>query len=63
MNNEQIYEKKNVVVEKYFYGEKFYCPSCGKHLGSDYDDLNDMNYCQKCGQALEWDNKKFNFKR
>lgn len=47
--------KKKVVVEKYFYGKVFYCPSCGKHLGYDCTNIRDMNYCQKCGQALEFE--------
>lgn len=50
--------KKNVVVEEYFYGKNLYCPSCGKHLGFDYSDINDINYCSKCGQPLNMDNIK-----
>ena len=52
MNNKQ--NKTEVVVEKYFYGEIFYCPSCGRRLGASHNDLSDVNYCQKCGQALDW---------
>ena len=54
--NEQIYKNNKVVVERYFYGKNFYCPSCGKRLGGDHNDFSDVNYCSKCGQALEWDN-------
>ena len=54
MNENQI--KKDVVVSPYFYGDNFYCPSCNKHLGADYNDLDDMNYCPKCGQPLNWEN-------
>jgi hypothetical protein len=26
------------------------CPRCGNHV----DDENDRNYCQECGQRLDW---------
>lgn len=56
MNEKQV--KKDVVAEQYFYGRIFYCPSCHKHLGANYDDLSDVNYCSKCGQLLSW-SKRF----
>ena len=56
MNDKQ--NKKKVVVEKYFCGEIYYCPSCQKHLGYDYNNFSDVNFCSKCGQQLEWHNLK-----
>lgn len=53
MNDKQ--DVKKVIVKPYFYGENYYCPSCRKHLGDDCDDFKEVNYCSKCGQALEWD--------
>ena len=47
-------KKAKVVVEKYFYGENFYCPSCGQYLGGDYNGFENVNFCSKCGQALEF---------
>ena len=46
-------EGSKVVVEKYFYGEIYSCPKCGKHLGYDYDKLDDINFCSKCGEKLK----------
>lgn len=51
-------EAKAVRVEPYFYGATFHCPSCGAQIGYDYDNLNDVNYCSKCGQLLSWDGIK-----
>ena len=34
----------------YQYGK---CPRCGNHI----DDENDRNYCQECGQRLDWSEK------
>lgn len=54
MNNEQRLEKEKVIVEKYFYGEIYRCPSCYKRLGADHEDMKDVNFCSKCGRALDW---------
>lgn len=57
MNNEQKIEKTKVIVEEYFYGEVYRCPSCREHLGYDYEHnfLEDVNFCWKCGQPLDWE--------
>lgn len=56
MNNKKELEKEKVIVEPYFYGETYYCPSCHKCLGGDHNNMEDVNFCSKCGQPLEWDN-------
>ena len=44
---------KNVVVEKYFYGENYRCPSCDKLVGSSWNkEIKDINFCSKCGQRI-----------
>ena len=57
MNNKPEIEKAKVIVKPYFYGLEFYCPSCNKHLGYDHDTHEDVNFCSKCGQPLEWEKK------
>ena len=46
---------KDIITEKYFYGENYYCPYCKKYLGADHNNLKDVKYCDKCGQKI---NKK-----
>lgn len=48
--NKQV--TKNVIVDKYFYGENYYCPCCRNYLGADHNDLKDVKYCDKCGQKI-----------
>lgn len=48
--NKQV--PQNVVVEPYFYGENYYCPSCRGYLGGDHNDLRDIKFCVKCGQRI-----------
>lgn len=55
MSNKPEIEKAKVIVKPYFYGLEFYCPSCNKHLGYDHDHMEDVNFCSKCGQPLEWE--------
>lgn len=43
---------EDIVVEKYFYGENYYCPCCRKYLGADHNDFKDINYCDRCGQKI-----------
>lgn len=40
-------------VIPYFYGETYYCPSCGKYIGSNHSDLQDVNFCSNCGQKIK----------
>ena len=40
-------------VLPYFYGETYYCPSCGKYIGSNHSDLQDVNFCSNCGQKIK----------
>ena len=39
-------------VLPYFYGETYHCPSCGKYIGSNHSDLQDVNFCSNCGQKI-----------
>ena len=39
-------------VVPYFYGETYYCPSCGRYIGSDSSNLKDVNFCSNCGQKI-----------
>ena len=55
MNNAYRLEEKKVIVEKYFYGKIYYCPSCRTWLGADHHNMANVNFCSKCGQALDWD--------
>ena len=41
------------IIEKYFYGEIYYCPSCRRYISSDSNDLKDMNFCSNCGQKIQ----------
>ena len=43
---------KDVIAEKYFYGENYYCPCCRNYLGADHNNLKDVKYCDKCGQKI-----------
>lgn len=43
---------KDIIAEKYFYGENYYCPYCKKYLGADHNNLKDVKYCDKCGQKI-----------
>ena len=43
---------KDVIAEKYFYGENYYCPCCKNYLGADHNNLKDVKYCDKCGQKI-----------
>ena len=36
--------------EKYFYGTVYSCPRCGVYT----DNATNLNYCSRCGQALDW---------
>lgn len=46
-------EPKPVKVTKNVYNRKFYhCPKCDREF---YDPFKTPNYCDKCGQALEWE--------
>lgn len=58
MNNKPEIKKARPIAESYFYGYEFYCPSCKNHLGSDYDELEEINFCSRCGQPLEWEGFK-----
>ena len=40
-------------VLPYFYGETYHCPSCGKYIGSNHSDLQDVNFCSNCGQKIK----------
>ena len=48
--NKQV--TKDIIAEKYFYGENYYCPYCKKYLGADHNNLKDVKYCDKCGQKI-----------
>ena len=37
---------QKVISEKYFYGYKYFCPSCKLCVNDDF--------CGNCGQALDW---------
>lgn len=39
-------------VEHYFYGEYYKCPSC-ELIIAKYD-REKMNFCCRCGQAIDW---------
>ena len=41
------------IIEKYFYGEIYYCPSCRRYISGDSNDLKDMNFCSNCGQKIQ----------
>ena len=42
-----------LIIEEYFYGKIYYCPSCRKYISSDSHDLKDMNFCSNCGQKIQ----------
>ncbi len=45
-------EPKEPIVTENHYGWKFYhCPRCGKEFFGN----NKAKYCDKCGQAVEWE--------
>lgn len=48
--NKQV--SMDVEVDPYFYGENYHCPHCRKHIGADYNNLKDLNYCNRCGQKI-----------
>ena len=48
--NKQV--TKDIIAEKYFYGDNYYCPYCKKYLGADHNNLKDVKYCDKCGQKI-----------
>lgn len=48
--NKQI--AQDTIIDPYFYGENYHCPYCGKHIGSDYNNLKEVNYCDRCGQRI-----------
>ena len=58
-----IERKENVFVEldngRHESGKKdvFCCPTCGESVGMRYGEhpiVNVQNYCQNCGQAIDW---------
>lgn len=59
MSNKEL-EKAKPIVKPYFYGLEYYCPSCNNYLGTygRYEDIEDLNFCSKCGQPLEWESFK-----
>lgn len=54
--NDQQKTAKKVIITPYFYGHYYNCPFCNKELGTNFDDLRDVNFCSKCGQLLDWTN-------
>ena len=52
-------EAEDVIVEKYFYGENYYCPCCRKYLGADHNDLKNVSYCDRCGQKITINSNEF----
>ena len=55
-------EKEKVVVVEYLRGATFYCPKCHKYLGSIHNELRDVEFCYKCGQALDFGEYKEQFR-
>lgn len=51
-------EPKSPIVKENAYGWKFfYCPSCGREFNANrkHGRMNEENFCDKCGQAVKWD--------
>ena len=51
-------EPKPPIVKENAYGWKFfYCPSCGREFNANrkHGRVNVENFCDKCGQAVKWD--------
>ena len=51
-------EPKPPIVKENAYGWKFfYCPSCGREFNANrkHGRVNEENFCDKCGQAVKWD--------
>lgn len=53
----KLREPKPPIIRENSYGWKFYyCPSCEKEFYQN----NKFSFCDKCGQAVRWDEKKSN---
>lgn len=37
--------------------DEFYCPNCGSEITHDYD-CELPNFCEDCGQALDWNEEE-----
>lgn len=53
----KLREPKPPIIKENSYGWKFYyCPSCEKEFYQN----NKVSFCDKCGQAVRWDEKRSN---
>lgn len=53
----KLWEPKPPIIKENSYGWKFYyCPSCEKEFYQN----NKFSFCDKCGQAVRWDEKRSN---
>lgn len=46
------------IVDKYFYGEIYLCPSCKKEFCRSHDNYSELNFCSRCGQKINWNKLK-----
>lgn len=56
----KVQEPKPPIVKENAYGWKFfYCPSCGREFNANrkHGCVNAENFCDKCGQAVKWDER------
>lgn len=62
-NLKEVYEVAVKALEKQlpkkpqFYATNFYCPCC-KNLVGNSDFGWKHNYCERCGQAIDWSDTK-----
>lgn len=55
---EKAQEPKPPIITENAYGWKFYhCPKCGREFYGDrlHGRMNKTAFCDKCGQAVKWD--------
>lgn len=48
---------KPVIEEPWEHDTRFFiliCPSCGSHSGCESSDGEALNFCNDCGQAIDW---------